>query len=125
MSFTFSAFRNAAEYLFMELVHVESKVALIIGSQPPVDLRSFCDKICTNIANRVKSESNHTLRSLLKDKTSHASQLRAANTALKSLFRKTSRRQTSFVRFMQPTAVLFVKNFSFIFNCTFVYCAHY
>jgi hypothetical protein len=101
MVFAYPAVCNMSASLFSELAAVERKVARIIGEPPPVDLKSFCEKLCLNFASRIKSEPLHPLRQLFELKPVHSSlTLRRANCVLRAPRCKTSRRQNSFLRFM-------------------------
>jgi hypothetical protein len=99
--FAYPAICNMSAYLFKQLLAVESKVARVIGSDPPKGLRLFCEQLCINLAARVNSDPRHPLRQLCELKPQHAvMRLRSAGQNIRALRSRTTRFQNCFMRFI-------------------------
>ena len=85
---------------FSELLWIEHKVRRIIGTEPPVQLNVFCDKLCATLASRVLTEVDHPLRELCEAVPHRSLLLRNCTHTIRRPPCRTARRQMSFIRFI-------------------------
>ena len=102
LTYAFPSICNLSNGQFSQLRKIERRVAKIIGSPSPIDLRDFCNNICTGLASRVAGVTTHPLRTLVHDRTEAATQRSLRSTrSFAPATARTSRLHNSFIKFLR------------------------
>jgi hypothetical protein len=99
LSYACSTTCNMPQILFSQLERVEKRVSRIIGSPPPISLRSFVLAVNSRLAHFIMSREDHPLHHLFEI----CGRRGRSNSRFTSHYAKTSRYKNSFIKYASPS----------------------
>ena len=98
LTYGFVSYCNLPEYLMCKIIKVENRVKQLIGSSPQVNLRDFCDHICTKMVKAAIQNDKHPIQKLFMLNPSQRNNRHTTKFIAPRC--KTSRRQNSILKYL-------------------------
>ena len=97
ITYCFPAFCNLNSFLFTKLSKIEKRVALIIGCNPNICLKRFCENICIKLFHCTNNNINHRLGVLFLENNS--GRITRSSKKLLMPYCRSSRSSNHFIKF--------------------------